>query len=75
MLSLTIEPMYVFTEWIPENFVSWESLTGRFNDLRLENARIVRYQTREYASIRFYGALVRWGVVSVLAGTALRRRA
>lgn len=74
VLSLTIEPMYVFTEWIPENFVSWESLKGRFDDLLLENARIVRYNTREYASIRFYGALVRWGVVSVLAGAALRRR-
>lgn len=73
VLSLTIEPMYVFTEWIPENFVSWTSLSGRVSDLLLENGRIVSYQTREYASIKFYGALTRWGVVCVLTGLVLYR--
>ena len=71
VLSLTIEPMYVFTEWIPENFVSWASLKGRFNDLLLENAQIISYKTREYAAIRFYGALNRWGAVCTLAGAVL----
>lgn len=74
VLGLTIEPMYVFTEWIPENFVSWESISGRFNDLMLENARTVRYYTREYASVRFYGAFIRWGVVCMLAGLVLYRK-
>lgn len=74
VLSLTIEPMYVFTEWIPENFVSWTSLSGRFKDLLLENAQPVIYRTREYAAIRFYGALARWGVLSILAGFVLYRK-
>ena len=73
VLGLIIEPMYVFTEWIPDNFVSWSSISGRIEELLTENAQIVRYQTREFASIKFYGAITRWGMICMLSGLVLYR--
>ncbi len=72
-LRLTIEPMYVFTEWIPEVIVEWSKLSGRVQELMRDAAQVARYQTREYAAIRFYGALTRWGVICTLAGLVLYR--
>lgn len=72
-LRLIIEPMYVFTEWIPEVIVEWSKLSGRVQELMRDAARVARYQTREYAAIRFYGALTRWGVICSLAGFVLYR--
>lgn len=72
-LRLTIEPMYVFTEWIPEVIVEWSKLAGRAQELMRDAAQVARYHTREYAAIRFYGALTRWGVICTLAGLVLYR--
>lgn len=72
-LRLTIEPMYVFTEWIPEVIVEWSKVSGRAQELMREAAQVARYQTREYAAIRFYGALTRWGVICSLMGFTLYR--
>ena len=72
-LRLTIEPMYVFTEWIPEVIVEWSKLSGRVQELMRDAAQVARYQTREYAAVRFYGALTRWGVICSLAGLVLYR--
>lgn len=71
LLSLVLEPMYVFTEWIPEVIVEWSKIAGRAEELLRANAQVVRCQTREYAAIRLYGALVRWGVVCLLSGAVL----
>ena len=72
-LRLTIEPMYVFTEWIPEVIVEWSKLSGRVQELMRDAAQVARYQTREYAAVRFYGALTRWGIICSLAGLVLYR--
>ena len=72
-LRLTIEPMYVFTEWIPEVIVEWSKLSGRVQELMRDAAQVARYQTREYAAVRFYGALTRWGIICLLAGLVLYR--
>ena len=74
VLALTIRPMYVFTEWIPEVIVEWSKITARAQSLIEAAAAPVKYQTREYAAVRFYGALVRWGAICVLAGLVVRGR-
>ena len=74
VLTLTIRPMYVFTEWIPEVIVEWSKISARVQALVEAAAAPVKYQTREYAAVRFYGALVRWGAVCVLAGGIVGRR-
>lgn len=73
ILRLTIEPMYVFTEWIPEVIVEWSKISDRVQELMCDAAQVARYQTREYAAIRFYGALTRWGVICLLGGLVLYR--
>lgn len=72
VLRLTIRPMYVFTEWIPEVIVEWSKITDRVTGLMTTSAATVRYQTREYAAIRFYGAFVRWGVICIMTGGVIR---
>ena len=74
VLALTIRPMYVFTEWIPEVIVEWSKISARAQALIEAAAAPVKYQTREYAAVRFYGALVRWGAVCALAGGIVGRR-
>lgn len=71
VLALTIRPMYVFTEWIPEVIVEWSKLSGRARELMTAAARPLRYQTRAFATVRFYAGLVRWGVVVALVGGIL----
>ncbi len=72
VLHLTIRPMYVFTEWIPEVIVEWSKISARARALMAAAAAPVQYQTRECATVGFYGALVRWGAVCVLAGLVAR---
>lgn len=73
VLRLTIRPMYVFTEWIPEVVVEWNQIARRAQELTRTAAATARYQTPEYAAIRFYAGFVRWGAVSALAGAVLYR--
>ena len=74
VLRLTLRPMYVFTDWIPEVIVEWSKIAARAKALMTAAAAPLKYQTREYAAVRFYGALVRWGAVCVLAGMVAGRR-
>ncbi|MGI6238852.1 MAG: ABC transporter permease [Christensenellales bacterium] len=74
VLTLTIAPMYVFTEWIPEVIVEWSKIYGRARELMVAAAAPLALRTRAFAAVRFYGALFRWGVVCLLAGGLLVRR-
>ena len=74
LLRLIIAPMYMFTEWIPEVIVEWNKIMARFEGLITTAAQPVRYQTREYAAIKFYGALVRWSVITMLMGLMLMKK-
>ncbi len=68
VLTLAIEPMYVFTEWIPDVLVELSSITERFWQLTSAAARPVFIRTREYAEIRFWSGMLRWGAVAFLTG-------
>lgn len=71
LLSLLIEPLYVFTEWVPEVIVEWSSLEARFWELTTAMAKPVKVQTAEYARVCFFGTLLRWGVISALCAVIL----
>ena len=75
LLSFSIQPLYVFSEWVPNNFVEWSSLTKVFWNLVAASSGIVRINTRELRIVAFWGAVLRWGVVLVLLGTALLPKA
>ena len=68
VLTLAIEPMYVFTEWIPDVLVELSSITERFWQLTSAAAAPIVIRTQEYAEIRFWSGLVRWGAISALTG-------
>ena len=68
VLTLAIEPMYVFTEWIPDVLVELSSITERFWQLTSAAAAPIAIRTKEYAEIRFWSGLVRWGAISALTG-------
>lgn len=74
ILALMIRPMYVFTEWIPEVVVEWSKISARAVGLMTKAADPMTLKTREYASVRFYGALTRWGVICTLCGLLIFRR-
>lgn len=74
LMVFSAQPLYVFTEWVPENIVEWSSLTKVFWSLTADAAKLLRIGTRELRTIEFWGGLVRWGTVLFLLGAALRGR-
>ena len=75
LLSFSVQPVYTFTEWVPDNFVEWSSITKVFWNLVSASASLVRVSTREMRIVEFWGALVRWGLILVLLGAALLPKA
>ena len=72
LLTFSAQPLYVFTEWVPDNIVAWSSLTKVFWNLTKDAAALVRVGTRELLVTAFWGGALRWGVMLLLTGAALR---
>ena len=75
LMSFSVQPVYIFPEWVPENFVEWSSISKVFWSLTSEAARLVRVGTRELRVVAFWGGLMRWGLVLGLLGAALLPKA
>lgn len=75
LLVFSAQPLYVFTEWVPENIVEWSSITEVFWNLTAEAANLKRFATRELRAVEFWGGVTRWGTVLVLLGAALLPKA
>lgn len=75
LMSFSVQPLYVFTEWVPENIVEWASISKVFWNRVSEAATLVRLGTRELRVIEFWGGLLRWGVILALLGAALLPKA
>lgn len=72
LARFSIEPLLVFTEWVPEVIVELSSLASRFWSLGAQNAACVRCVTREVCQAELGQGLVRWGLTAALLGEALR---
>lgn len=70
LLHAAIQPVYTFTEWIPESLVEISAIRRVFWNLAAEAAQPVKIITPEAANIAFYGALARWGTLLSLLGLA-----
>ena len=75
LLSFSVQPVYTFTEWVPDNFVEWSSITKVFWNLVSTAAGLVRVGTRELRVVEFWGGMMRWGVILALLGMALLPKA
>ena len=74
LMVFSVQPLYVFTEWVPENIVEWSSISKVFWSLTASAGALVRIGTRELRVIGFWGGLLRWGMILALLGAALRGR-
>ena len=74
LLCFAIEPVYTYTEWVPESLVSLSALRAVFWDRTAHAARLLAVRTPEAARIAFWGALDRTGAAALLLGLALGRR-
>lgn len=75
LMVFSAQPLYVFTEWVPENIVEWTSISRVFWNLTSEAGALVRIGTRELRVVAFWGGLLRWGVILALLGAALLPKA
>lgn len=73
LMTFTIQPLYVFTEWVPDNFVAWSSLRKVFWALVSEHAQLIRTGTPGMRAVEFEGGVLRWGVISAMTGAILMR--
>lgn len=74
LIAFSVQPLTIFTEWVPENFVKWSSLKNVFWNLTSSAAKLVKAGTREVRRLEFWGKILRWGTISVLSGALLVRR-
>ena len=71
LMVFSVQPLYVFTEWVPENLVEWSSIVKVFWNLTASAGRLVRIGTRELRVVEFWSGQLRWGVILGLLGAAL----
>ena len=74
LLAFAIEPVYTFTEWVPESLVSLKALRAVFWDRAAHAARLINLRTLESVRIAFWGSIARTGAAALLLGLALGRR-
>ncbi len=74
LLSFLIEPVYSFTEWVPESLVELSALKKVFWDRVAQGAQLVRVNTPEAAYVSFWGGMARLGGVALLLGLAMGRK-
>ena len=70
LVVFSAQPIYIFTEWVPENIVSWSSITKVLRNLIREAAGLVRVGSRELRIISFWGGMLRWGTILLLTASA-----
>ena len=68
LAKFSIDPLYVFTEWVPEVVVELSSIAKRFWSLNDANAAAVRYVSRNYCVLETGRGLLRWGLLALLLG-------
>ena len=66
------QPIYIFTEWVPEKFVAWSSISKVFWNLTQTAAGLVRVGSRELRVIAFWGGVLRWATIMLLTASAMR---
>lgn len=71
LARFSIQPLYVFTEWVPEVVVELSSLNDRFWSLNNLNASAVRCVSRFSVRQELGQGLFRWGMMAALLGAAL----
>ena len=73
LLCVAVEPVYTFTEWVPESLVELSALKAVFWNRAADAARLVQVNTPDAVRCAFWGGMARGGAVCMLLGLALGR--
>lgn len=73
LVVVSARPVYIFTEWVPENFVAWSSISKVFWNLTTAAARLTRVGSRELRVVTFWSGVLRWATVLLLIASAMRQ--
>ena len=68
LLVFMIQPVYTFTEWVPESLVAISSYTKVFLSLTRAASTAVTVQTADIARLTMLGKFLNWGCVMLLLG-------
>lgn len=74
LFHTAIQPVYTFTEWIPESLVEFSAIRRVFWSIAADAAKPVKIVTPDMARIVFYRSLARWGTLLALLGIILNGR-
>ncbi len=78
LIGFMLEPVKVFTEWVPTNLVDWNEVSGAFWNAQAASSGLVEVRTPLALRARFFGGVANMGAIFFLAGAAfvlIRRRA
>ncbi|NLG24137.1 MAG: ABC transporter permease [Clostridiales bacterium] len=78
LMWFMLQPVRVFTEWVPTNLVDWDAVSGAFWRAREAASLPIEVRTPLAVRARFFGSVANLGALVALAGAALylgRRRA
>ncbi|MBQ2955265.1 MAG: ABC transporter permease [Clostridia bacterium] len=70
LVWFSLQPVYVFPEWIPAVLVEWEDINATFWNLTKEAAKPIRCLTQEMIRMEFWTRIARWGLMAALFGWA-----
>lgn len=69
---LALQPIRVFSEWIPETLGEYTSWISKFWQLVNASAQPVTMKTPELAEVQFWNGLILWGTMLILLRAAKR---
>ena len=72
LISFAIEPVFVFTEWVPSVLVDPREIIQKFWAVQIGAAKTVELRSPEILRVRFFGSVSNVGVVVMLLGFLAR---
>lgn len=73
LVRFAIEPLYTFTEWVPEKLLQASSWADRFWSLNADYSAGLQYVSKEVLCINLSSPLILWGTMIVLLAITFLR--
>jgi len=62
IVLIAFEPLYIFSEWIPENLVDFSSIGNTLRKINDNHAISIKYLSKSVSCIELAGSYLRWGM-------------
>lgn len=71
LIGFMLEPVKVFTEWVPSNLVDWNEVSSAFWNAQAASSELIEVRTPLMLRARFFGVVSGMGAILALAGVSL----